>query len=182
MRTHAKALKRKNNDGVGEGGEYWPSSDYAVSKLDAERRLIALSDEGIIHNLVILRLTPVYDRDWSLNLDRRVFAPGKLAYLRFGSGSQRMPALARPNLVDFIELLIHTPAEYAPLSQVNSTGQGFRPGEIVSEFHKVGRFSQIKIFNVCDAEAYEFNTIIQVFKKSGIRPNLPVISVPLSPV
>ena len=65
---------------------------------------------------------------------------------------------------------------------MNFMGQGFRPGEIVSEFHKVGRFSQIKIFNVCDAEAYEFNKIIQVFKKSGIRPNRPIISIPLFPV
>ena len=36
--------------------------------------------------------------------------------------------------------------------------------------------------NVCDAEAYEFNRIIRVFKESGIRPNRPVISVPLSVV
>jgi len=38
----------------------------------------------------------------------------------------------------------------------------------------------LQIFNVCDAEAYEFNRIIGVFKKSGIRPDRPVISVPLS--
>ena len=38
----------------------------------------------------------------------------------------------------------------------------------------------LRIFNVCDAEPYEFNKIIRVFKKSGIQPNRPVISVPLS--
>ncbi|GAI81032.1 unnamed protein product, partial [marine sediment metagenome] len=130
------------------------SSDYAVSKLDAERRLIALSNDGIIRNLVILRLAPVYDRDWSFNFDRRVLAPFRMAYIRFGSGLQRMSALARPNLVDFIEFLIH----------------------------RLRRLTQIKIFNVCDADPYEFNTIIRVFKKSGIRPNRPVISVPLPAV
>jgi len=139
---------------VSEESECHPSSDYAVSKLDAERRLIALSDEGIIHNLIILRLAPVYDREWSLNLDRRVFAPKKVAYLRFGSGSQKMSALARSNLVDFIELLLKRSLQN----------------------------SEVNILNVCDTEPYEFNTIIQVFKKSGIRPNRPVISVPLSPV
>ena len=36
--------------------------------------------------------------------------------------------------------------------------------------------------NVCDVEAYEFNRIIGVFTKSGIRPRRPVISVPLSVV
>lgn len=38
------------NNGVGEDSDCWPSSDYAVSKLDAERRLIALFDDDIIHN------------------------------------------------------------------------------------------------------------------------------------
>ena len=145
---------RRTDTGISEEGECWPSSDYAVSKLDAERRLIALADGGIIRNLVILRLAPVYDREWSLNLDRRVFAPKKLAYLRFGSGLQRMSALARPNLVEFIGFLIH----------------------------RSHRFSQVRIFNVCDAEVYTFNNIIRVFKKSGIHPNLPVISIPIFPV
>jgi hypothetical protein len=95
-----------------------------------------------------------------------------------------MSALARPNLVEFIEFLIHR----------------FRPGEIVSEFYRAGRFLQIKDkpaqknnlhnqrnrcnlrINVCDVEPYEFNRIIGVFKKSGIRPRRPVISVPLSVV
>ncbi len=150
-RKGAKAQKRNNHNGVGENGKCQPSSNYACSKLDAERRLLALADEGIIHNLTILRLAPVYEREWSFNLDRRVLTPLNMAYVRWGSGLQRMSALARPNLVDFIEFLIH----------------------------RLRRFSQIDIFNVCDAEAYEFNTLIQVLKKSGLRPNRPVISVPL---
>jgi len=139
---------------VSEESECHPSSDYAMSKLDAERRLINLYDEGVIHNLIILRLAPVYDREWSLNLDRRVFAPKKLAYLRFGSGTQKMSALARPNLVDLIEFLLK----------------------------RSPKNSGVNILNVCDAEAYEFNKIIRVFQKSGIRPNRPIISVPLFPV
>jgi len=139
---------------VSEESSCKPSSNYAISKLDAERRLISLFDERTLHSLVILRLAPAYDRDWSFNLDRRVFAPGKLAYLRFGSGSQKMSALARSNLVDFIELLLERPPQT----------------------------SGVNILNVGDTEPYEFNTIIQVFKKSGIRPNRPVLSVPLSPV
>ena len=139
---------------VSEESECHPSSDYAMSKLDAERRLIALSDEGIIRDLHILRLAPVYDCEWSLNLDRRVFTPKKLAYLRFGSGTQKMSALARPNLVDLIEFLLK----------------------------RSPKNSGVNILNVCDAEAYEFNKIIRVFQKSGIRPNRLIISIPLSPV
>jgi len=128
-----------------------PSSDYAASKLDAERRLIALSNSETLHNLVILRLAPVYDRGWSFNLDRRVLAPMKIAYVRFGSGSQKMSALARPNLLDFIIHILQT----------------------------IDKHERINIFNVCDVKAYEFNTIIKVFKKSDIRPNRSVISIPL---
>ena len=43
--TQIKRTKPRN-DGVGEDSECRPSSDYAVSKLDAERRLISLYDEG----------------------------------------------------------------------------------------------------------------------------------------
>ena len=163
-RKGAKAQKRKNYNGIGEESECQPSSDYARSKLDAERRLVGLSDEGIIHDLIILRLAPVYDRDWSFNLDRRVFAPGKLAYIRFGSGFQRMSALARPNLVDFIKALTES--------------------KLAADAHgHVGRRKEentgVNIFNVCDEEACEFNRVIQVFKNSGIRPSRPVVPVPL---
>ena len=74
-RKDAKAQRRLNDNGVGEDAECNPSSDYAFSKLDAEKRLIALCEKGLLHNLIILRLAPVYDREWSLNLDRRVCAP-----------------------------------------------------------------------------------------------------------
>jgi len=154
--------------GVSEESECNPSSDYAVSKLDAEKRLFALADEGIIRNLVILRLAPVYDRDWSLNLDRRVFAPKKLAYLRLGSGSQKMSALARPNLVDFIEFLVHI------LTQINTDENNIKNN--LTRQNNLCNQRNLRI-NVCDAEAYDFNKIIQVFKKSGIRLDRPVISI-----
>jgi len=156
----------KTKKGKTEDGECWPSSDYAVSKLDAERRLRALYDEGTLHNLVILRLAPVYDREWSLNLDRRVFAPGKVAYLRFGPGSQRMSALARPNLVDFIAHIIQS-TDFADFRRLKDE-------KAIKENNP-----RVAILNVCDAEPYEFNRIIRVFKKSGIRPDMPVISIPL---
>ena len=128
-----------------------PSSDYAVSKCDAEKRLLELSRGNLLRGLTILRLAPVYDRCWSLNLDRRVFGPRRLVYLRFGSGEQRMSALARDNLVDFIDYLLkksRSPSVY-------------------------------EIMNVCDLHPYEFNRIIAAYKNSGMFANRPRISVPL---
>jgi len=139
---------------VSEKSECHPSSDYALSKLIAERHLISLFDEGVINSLIILRLAPVYDREWSLNLDRRVFAPRKLTYLRFGSGTQKMSALARANLISLIEFLLQM--------RIQNSG--------------------VNILNVCDLQAYEFNTMIRVFRKSGIHPNRLIISFPLSAV
>ena len=145
--------KKNGNEGINEEGECWPSSDYAISKLNAEKRLNILYDKNIIRNLVILRLAPVYDRSWSLNLDRRVFTPKKLSYLKFGSGSQRMSALARPNLVDFISYILKS-TDYPNENNL--------------------------CINVCDELPYKFNTIIRVFRESGVFAKRFIISVPLS--
>jgi len=128
-----------------------PSSDYAYSKLDAEKCLMALCEKGLLRNLVILRLSPVYDREWTFNLERRVLAPKKMAYLKFGSGRQKMSALARPNLVEFIQFLLSRSSK------------------------NIG----IEIMNVSDTGSYEFNEIIQVFKNSNLYPKRPTISIPL---
>ena len=127
-----------------------PSSDYARSKLDGEKRLIKLYESGVLKNLIILRLAPVYDLEWSFNLERRIMAPKKIAYLKFGKGQQRMSTLARKNLVEFIRYLIQKKK---------------KPG--------------IEIMNVCDLESYEFNEIIGVFKNSNIYPIRPTIPIPL---
>ncbi|MEW6328019.1 MAG: NAD-dependent epimerase/dehydratase family protein [Thermodesulfobacteriota bacterium] len=177
----AKAQKREDCNGIGEDGECQPSSDYARSKLDAERRLMALADEGILNDLIILRLAPVYDREWSFNLDRRILAPLHMAYIRFGSGRQKMSALARPNLVDFIEFLIHRLHRFPQIKSTNyADSRRLNPQACANENNLCNRRNlRINIFNVCDTEPYEFNTIIQVFKNSGAHPNRPVIPVPL---
>jgi nucleoside-diphosphate-sugar epimerase len=150
--TQRTPIKINNNNEVDIKIDYKPSSDYARSKRDAEKRLIALTGDGILRGLIILRLAPVYDRKWTFNLDRRVLAPLNMAYIRFGSGRQTISILARPNLVDFIEFLIR----------------------------RLHRFPEIDIFNVCDIEAYEFNKVIQILRNSSIRPRRPVIPVSLS--
>ena len=122
-----------------------PSGAYAASKLAAEKRLQNLVDTGVLKHLDILRLAPVYDGNWHLNLDRRVLGPGKGFFLRFGSGKQRISALARPNLVGFIQHLL---------------AQG--PGE------------GMRIFNVCDARPYTFGALIEALSPLyPHRPVLP---------
>jgi len=130
-----------------------PTSDYGLSKLDAEQRLTGLAGNPETNRPAILRLAPVYDREWSRNLDRRILAPFNAAYVKFGSGHQQMSALARPNLVEFIKFLITEQIEAPPADG---------------------------IFNVCDAESYSFGRIIRVYRQSTLKPSRPVLSVPLS--
>ncbi|MCK5541123.1 MAG: NAD-dependent epimerase/dehydratase family protein [Desulfobacterales bacterium] len=140
---------------LSEDGQCNPSSDYGSSKLDAEKRLIALYNSGELKKLDIFRLAPVYDSEWSLNLDRRVFATKKLAYLKFGTGEQEMSAVSRQNLVDFIEYRLDQ-------EKGNSTDSCF-----------------INILNVCDEKPYRFKEIIRVFKKSSYHPDRFVFTIPL---
>ena len=153
IKQFSQAGQIKNTtEGVSEDSNCQPSSDYAFSKLEAEKRLLALVDKGILRHLVILRLAPVYDLEWSLNLDRRVLAPKKIAYFKFGNGQQEMSALARSNLVEFIRFFLL----------------------------RSQKSESVDIMNICDAEPYEFNEIIQVFKKSNLHPNRPILRMPLS--
>ncbi|MBN2538534.1 MAG: hypothetical protein JXB09_00630, partial [Deltaproteobacteria bacterium] len=127
-----------------------PADDYAISKHLAEIRLEELCAEGDIGNVTILRLASVYDRGITVLLDRRVRGPG--VFIRYGTGMQRISALARPNLVDFVAWILKVPPEgYA-------------------------------VMNVCDERPYRFDDIIRVFKKGRNRRVRPIITVPLCAV
>ena len=141
---------------VAEKDQCHPSSDFANSKLDAEKRIMTIYDSGELKKLDILRLAPVYDFEWSLNLDRRVFAPKKISYLKFGTGEQKMSAVSRQNLVEFIAYRLN------------------------QEKEKTVKSPFCNIFNVCDEEPYKFKEIIAVFKQSDYQPNRFVFTIPLA--
>ncbi len=129
-----------------------PVSHYAKSKLDAENRLIGLYYEQAIRRLDILRLAPVYDRGRWVNLEKRVLAPGKLFFVRIGTGNQKMSALSRKNLTEFIS---------------------FR----VKRFNS-GKFYHI--INLCDEHPYSLNEIIDVFRNTLCLPCRKVVKLPLT--
>ncbi len=136
---------------VNEEDPCWPYSAYSSSKADAEHGLKTFFKNSFIKKLDVLRLAPVYDSTWSLNLEKRVFGPQKFVYLRFGSGNQKMSVLARQNLVDFILFRIEN----------NSTR----------------RFCNV--LNVTDKRPCSFYKIIKIFKKSEYQPDRMVVKVPL---
>lgn len=79
-----------------------PKSFYGKSKLKAEQYLEQMDYE----NYTILRFTPIYGRDFTLNVDKRVFlVKDKLAYY-FKDGRYGFDFVSILNIADFIEFLI----------------------------------------------------------------------------
>ena len=126
-----------------------PGCDYSRSKLEAEECLRRLDLEKKLGAITILRLAQVYDNDFSENLDKRVFSPFKLSYLKLGRGDQKMSALSRQNFIDFIRFLLEKRRD-DPLE------------------------NRFEIFNVTDQTPYSFGQIIKVFRRSSDQPNRPV--------
>ena len=136
---------------VKETADCLPTSDYAQSKLDAEKRLQKLYSSGELKKLDILRLAPVYDRNFCINIEKRVYSPKKLFFLKFGPGTQRMSVLSRKNLVRFIR---------------------FRAGQKLED-----RFCEV--LNICDKTPCTFKEIIDIFKQSSLQPGHFTLRIPL---
>ncbi len=161
--------KSKLITGFEESDECYPSSDYARSKLDAERRLSVLHNQRILKHLTILRLAPVYDLEWTLNLDRRVYLSKMRVFVKFGAGDQRMSALSRKNLVDFISYLINK-------HENDKTWLGNMKDKI--GIPEKGGTKKL-IINVCDKDPYSFSQIIKVFKNFRDSGKKMIIAFPL---
>jgi len=128
-----------------------PTSAYAKSKLLAETILKTLFKTGCIRKLDILRLAPVYEVDWRMNIEKRICAPGKWFYFKYGSGQQKLSILARKNLVDFIRYRI---------SADNSQ-------------------HACSVMNISDSEPCSFNKMIRLMNSRSIGQRKPTFTVPL---
>lgn len=140
---------------VNEDARCFPACEYSRSKFEAENYLKNLFESKKIQAIDILRLAQVYDKTYTDNLDKRVFAPYKLAYLKFGLGHQKMSALSRKNLKNFILFLIENQTQ-------NLSGS-----------------HEFNIYNITDKNAYSFVQIIKTFKSSKYQPTRFLIPVPL---
>lgn len=140
----------KGSGFLGEEAPCHPRAPVGLSKLHGEKKLRSLAERGHLRHVMVLRLAPCYDRQWTRNLERRAMIPGGLSYVRWGSGNQRMSALARGNVSDWL-------------------------GFVLSNRERFGGFG---VFNLCDEKPYSFNEIIEAFKASGRKPPFPDLRVP----
>jgi len=121
---------------ISEGDECRPITFYGKSKLAAEKYLVKLNKEYKLP-IIILRLTPVYSKDFLRNVKRRVLvAAGKFFY-RVGDGEQRISLCSRDNVIDVVEACIEG-------------GVPFGAGEV---------------FNIADDKIYSFNNLLNYFRE-----------------
>ena len=125
-----------------------PEDFYGESKLAAESEIRKFSEKYKIP-YTIFRLVPVYGDLFLLNLNKRMYLPGKMAFYKIGSGNQRLSIVSVNNVVDVIAACINNPSFY------NNT------------------------FIVKDVEDYSINEIIYTFKEVYSQKGKLIFRIPL---
>ena len=124
-----------------------PEDFYGESKLAAENEIKEFSDKYNIP-YTIFRLTPVYGDLFLLNINKRIYLPGKTAFYKIGSGNQRQSLVSVNNVVDVV----------------------------VDSINNSNYFNQT--FIIKDGEDYSINEIISTFKDIFSQHNKTVVQVP----
>jgi len=120
-------------EAISEDDECKPITFYGKSKLAAENYLVKLNKEYKLP-IIILRLAPVYSKDFLRNVKRRVLIGGDKFFYRVGDGKQRISLCSRNNVIDVVEACIE------------------------------GKISFGEVFNVADDKVYSFNDLLNYFR------------------
>jgi nucleoside-diphosphate-sugar epimerase len=120
---------------------------YGESKVAAEEEIITFSNrQGIPHT--IFRLVPVYGKDFLLNIRKRIYLPGSMAFYRIGKGNNRISLVAVGNVIE----------------------------AVCQSTQRSSRFDGI--FNMTDRADYSINDIIGVVRKLDGHAYLPLLRIP----
>jgi len=125
----------EGRDGViSEGDECQPITFYGKSKLAAEKYLLKLNKEYKLP-IIILRLTPVYSKNFLRNVKRRVLIGRDMFFYKVGSGKQRISLCSRDNVIDVVEACIESKVPFG------------------------------EVFNIADDKVYSFNDLSNYFRE-----------------
>jgi len=119
---------------ISEGDECNPISFYGKSKLAAERYLLNLCKDYKLP-IIILRLSPVYSKDFLRNVKRRVLVGKEMFFYRVGDGKQKISLCSRNNVIDAVERCIESEVSFG------------------------------EVFNIADNQVYSFNDLLNYFRK-----------------
>jgi nucleoside-diphosphate-sugar epimerase len=135
---------RKTPDGLSEPN---PVDFYGESKLMAEKTIREFSKARHVP-CTILRLCPVYGRDFLVNIAKRVYLPKRIGFYRISPGDQRISLCSVNNLIHVILACMKAPGLY------NGT------------------------FVIKDRDDYSINEIIAVLRDVFCQHRRPVVSIP----
>ncbi|GAG32395.1 unnamed protein product, partial [marine sediment metagenome] len=125
----------EGRDGViSEDDECRPITFYGKSKLAAEKYLLNLNKEYKLP-ITILRLTPVYSKDFLRNVKRRVLMGVDKFFYRVGDGEQKISLCSRDNVIDVVEACIEGGVPFG------------------------------EVFNIADNKVYSFNDLSNYFRE-----------------
>jgi len=119
---------------ISESDECKPITFYGKSKLAAERYLLKLNKEYKLP-IIILRLAPVYSKDFLRNVRIRVLVAAENFFYRVEDGKQKISLCSRNNVIDVVEMCIEGKAPFG------------------------------EIFNVADDKVYSFNDLLNYFRE-----------------
>ena len=119
---------------ISEDDESEPITFYGKSKLAAEKYLLKLNKENKFP-IIILRLAPVYSKDFLKNVERRTFIGRDNFFYRVGDGKQRISLCSKNNVIDVVEACIE------------------------------GRVPFGEVFNIADDKVYSFNDLSNYFRE-----------------
>jgi len=125
---------------ISENDECKPITFYGQSKVAAEKYLLKLNKESKLP-IIVLRLAPVYSKDFLRNVKRRVLIGGDKFFYRVGDGEQRISLCSKNNVIDVVEACIESKVPFG------------------------------EVFNVADDKVYSFNDLSNYFQEleSGNR-------------
>ena len=125
----------EGRDGViSEDDECKPITFYGQSKLAAEKYLVKLNKKYKLP-ITILRLTPVYSKDFLRNVKRRVLVAAERFFYRVGDGEQKISLCSRDNVIDVVGACIEGGVPFG------------------------------EAFNIADDKVYSFNDLLNYFRE-----------------
>lgn len=120
-----------------------PEEYYAESKIEAENIVKDASRKKHIA-FTLFRFAPIYGADFMLNLSKRIYLPGKIAFYRIGSGMQRLSLCSVENALAAVIRSIDDKTFFG------------------------------KTFNCADRAPYTVNDVIRAFRSYTPRPTIPI--------
>gem|GEM_PF-613556 len=139
----------------GEGNRSAPANEntsvspvdfYGQSKAEAENYIMNYSQEKGI-NFTIFRLTPVYGKDFLMNLKKRVCLGNERLFFRIAKGNQKMSLCSVNNVIDVVTSSIGNEACFNEIF-ILSDRNNYQANEVIDAVKKILRRTKKRTYSI----------------------------------